>query len=461
MVVLLGGVFVASLDLFVVNVAFDEIGRDFATKGGGPTQSQLGWILTAYAVIYAALLIPMGRLTDRYGRKLGFVAGLAVFTIASAACALSEGVWTLVAFRVLQAVGAAALTPTSLSLLLNALPAEKRAGGARLWAAVGALAAAFGPAVGGFLVAISWHWAFLINIPIGIALIVLVVRYVPDVRHNRDAPSPDLLGSAVLAVAIGAAALGLVQGNAWGWSSGRIVGTFVIAVLLLAYFAWRSAHHTSPVIDPGLFKLPMFPSANLATMIFSTAFGASLLGGILWMQELWGYSSIRTGLAVAIGPVFVPIVTILSHRYLPRAKPQALVAVGTAICALATAYLALTLTVEPNFAVSYLPAWIFAGIGVGFALPNLIVSATTGLPPELSSTGSGVVSMSRQIGFVWGVSIFVAIVGTGAPSADSFRPAWWFIAGTYAATALLAYAMQRRHARPLVEPVETRATIVA
>ena len=172
-------------------MAFDDIGRDFATRGDAPSLSQLSWILNAYAVLFAALLVPMGRLTDRYGRKAGFVAGIALFTAASAACALSTGVWELVAFRGLQAVGAAAMTPASLGLLLAALPPERKAPAARLWATTGALAAAFGPAVGGGLVQLSWHWAFWINVPIGVVLIVgraaLRARRTPQ---RRGAPHP-------------------------------------------------------------------------------------------------------------------------------------------------------------------------------------------------------------------------------------------------------------------------------
>lgn len=188
--VLVGATFLVSLDLFIVNVAFDEIGRDLAA--GGASLADLSWVLTAYAVVFAALLVPMGRLTDRYGRKSGFVAGLAVFTVASVACGFSGSVWQLVGFRALQAVGAAALTPASLGLLLAALPEARRAPAARLWALSGAVAAALGPAAGGALVQASWQWAFWINVPVGLVLAAGAALLVPDVRHNAGAPRPDL-----------------------------------------------------------------------------------------------------------------------------------------------------------------------------------------------------------------------------------------------------------------------------
>src|SRR3954451_18452231 len=161
--VLSAAAFMASLDLFIVNVAFDDIRADF----GRASLADLSWVLNSYAITYAALLVPLGRLADRYGRKGGFLLGLAVFTIASGACALSPGLWWLVGLRALQAAGAAALTPTSLGLLLASTPADRRARAVRIWAASGGLAAAAGPVVGGLLVNASWRWVFLVNIPVG------------------------------------------------------------------------------------------------------------------------------------------------------------------------------------------------------------------------------------------------------------------------------------------------------
>src|ERR1700712_4390798 len=186
--------FMASLDLFIVNVAFDQIGRDFS----GVSLSDLSWVLNGYAIVYAALLVPLGRLADRFGRKPGFLLGLAIFTVASLACALSGGPWMLVGFRTLQAVGAALLTPTSLGLLVSATPPALRVRAVRIWAATGALAAAVGPAVGGVLVEASWRWVFLVNLPIGIGALVVAARIVPDSRDVTAGRIPDLVGAAVL-----------------------------------------------------------------------------------------------------------------------------------------------------------------------------------------------------------------------------------------------------------------------
>ncbi len=440
----IGAAFMSSLDLFVVNVAFDDIGRDLHVgRAGGPTPADLSWVLSAYAVTFAALLVPFGRLADRYGRKRMFVGGLAVFVLASVACALSAGVWTLVAFRVLQAAGAAAMTPTSLGILMAAMPAEKRVGAVRLWAATGALAAAFGPTVGGVLAQVSWHWVFLINLPIGLVLLWIAVTAIDDVRPDDDAVRPDLAGAIVLAGSVGLLALGLTKSNDWGWASGRTTGSLVGAVALGVVFVWQSGRHPSPVIHPALLRVRSFRYANLTMLVFNVAFAAQLLVGILWLQQIWGYSALRTGFAIAAGPALVPVTADLTHRLLPTTSHARLVAVGSIVCALGNVWLVSRMGVEPDYLTGYLPGWVLGGIGVGFALPNLMAGGTRDLAPEQSATGSAIVTMSRQIGFVIGISILFAIVGSdqGVAARDGFVATWWVAAGALLAAAVLGLGM--------------------
>lgn len=448
--VAIGAAFMSSLDLFVVNVAFDDIGSDLGVgRVGGPTAADLSWILNAYAVTYAALLVPFGRLADRYGRKSLFVGGLALFVAASIACALSGDVWTLVAFRVLQAAGGAAMTPTSLSILMAALPVEKRLGGVRLWAATGAIAAAIGPTVGGVLTQISWHWVFLINLPIGAVLLWFAVRHVHETKPDHDATTPDLAGALVFAGAVALLALGLVKSPEWGWGSSRTFASLAASVVLALIFVWQSRRHISPVIDPALLKVRTFRWANAAMLIFNVSFAANLLIGILWMQQVWGWSALTTGFAVAVGPAFVPITAALTHRFLPDVTPARLVAVGSLLCALGAVVMALRMGTEPNYLTGYLPGWVLGGIGVGFALPNLMAGATHDLPPVQSSTGSAIVTMSRQIGFVIGVSVLFAIVGDkqGVAATDDFILTWWVGAGALVVAAIAALGMTPRRTK--------------
>jgi len=451
--VLIGAAFLAGVDLFIVNVAFDDIGHDFA----GADLTDLSWILNAYAVVYAALLIPMGRLADRAGQKRGFVAGMALFIAASLACGFAPGIWWLVGFRVLQAVGAAAMTPASLGLLLAAVAPEKRAPAVRLWAMTGAVAAALGPALGGGLVQLSWQWAFWINLPVGLLLLYGAIRYVPDVRHNLGTPLPDLAGAMVLVLAVGGLVLGLVEGSEWGWTSGRVLGAFATSVLGMAVFARRTLRHPSPIIAPALLAVPAFRWANLATLVFNSAFGAALLGAILWLQQAWGYGALQTGLAIAVGPLAVPITSLLAHRLFPGARPGHMIAAGSLLFAVSALWQGMAISTTPAYATGFLPAWVLGGVGVGLAMPSLLAAATATLPPAQASTGGGIVTMARQVGLALGVSLLVTIVD-GADPEIGFARAWYAVALGMFLAALIALRLSGAAARSL-EPVAERLAV--
>jgi EmrB/QacA subfamily drug resistance transporter len=439
--------FMASLDLFIVNVAFANIGRDFH----GASLPDLSWVLSGYAILYAALLVPLGRLADRYGRKAGFLAGLGLFTLASAACAGSPSLWLLVAFRCLQAVGAAALTPTSLGLLLAATAPSRRAKSVRVWAATGALAAAAGPVIGGILVSASWRWVFLVNVPIGLIALIAAVRIVPDSRDTSVNRLPDLAGAALLALAIGALALGLVKGTVWGWGSGSSIATFVVAAAGLTLFWWRSARHPSPVVEPALLRVRAFAWSNVTAFAFSIAFAANLLAAILWMQDVWHYSALRTGLGIAPGPLMVPIFAAVAHRFANKVSVGRVTAIGCLLIAIGAFTLSLRVGPHPAYVTEILPGWLLGGIGVGLALPTILSAATSDLPAARAATGSAVVNMSRQIGTVLGVSMLVAIVGTPAGYAlahAAFEHVWWAIAGCALISIPAAIGMTPRRARP-------------
>src|SRR3954449_10507752 len=215
LVIVCAGVVLASLDLFIVNVALPQMAVDLHVSGDGV--ADLSWVLNAYAIVYASLLVLFGRAAERYPRERGFLLGVAVFVAASAACGLATSVGMLVAFRVVQAAGAALLTPTSLGLVLATTPSEQRAGAVRAWTAIGGLAAAAGPVVGGLLVAASWRWVFLVNVPIGLVALVIGWRRLPHVP-GQPVPAPDAVGALLITAGVGALVLGLVKGGSWGWA---------------------------------------------------------------------------------------------------------------------------------------------------------------------------------------------------------------------------------------------------
>jgi EmrB/QacA subfamily drug resistance transporter len=449
--------FMASLDVFIVNVAFDAIGADFP----GTTLPQLSWVLNAYAIIYAALLIPAGRIADRYGRKGGFLLGLALFTAASAACAISGDIWWLVAFRVLQAAGAAILTPASLGLVIASAPAEHRARSVRIWAATGAIAAALGPVVGGVLVEASWRWVFLVNVPVGVVALLVGIRLIPRSRDQSVTRLPDLIGAALLAIGIGALTVALVEGPDWGWGSPRTDAAWVVTALGLAAFALSSARHPAPIVEPVLLRVRAFAWSNATALLFAVPFAGSLLTNILWMQQVWGYSAIRTGLAVAPGPLLVPVFAAVAHRLSQRVPIGVVVSIGCACLVVSGLLVAASIGPVPHYATEILPGWLVGGVGVGLALPAILSSATADLPPQRAATGSAVVSMNRQIGTALGVSLIVAVIGTPSGYAEAhrvFQHAYWALAVVAVLAAIAAPGMtparaKNQAAEPALETV--------
>jgi MFS family permease len=275
----------ANLDLFVVNVGLPNIARDFHNA----SLQDLSWILNGYAIAYAALLVLFGRLAERHRRDLSFLASVVLFTAASAACAMAHSVEALVAFRIIQAAGAALMAPTSLGLLLASFPADKRAGAVRTWTAIGGFAAALGPMVGGLLVTVSWRWIFMINVPIGLIAILIGWRILPRVP-GHDVPRPNLWAALLVTSGIGALTFAIVKANDWGWASPGIAASFAFAVILLAAFVHHCLRSANPFVDPALFRVRPFTGAALVFATFSTAFGAMLLSIALWQQTAWGWS---------------------------------------------------------------------------------------------------------------------------------------------------------------------------
>jgi EmrB/QacA subfamily drug resistance transporter len=442
MVIVCAGVVLASLDLFIVNVALPDIARDLHTT----SLSSLSWVLNAYAIVYAAMLVLLGRLSESHRRENGFLLGVALFTAASAACGLADDLTMLVVFRVIQAIGAALLTPTSLSLVLATTSPERRHGAVRAWTAIGGLAAALGPVVGGLLVAASWRWVFLVNVPIGIAAVLVGWRRLPRVE-GHPVPRPDALGAVLVTVGVAALTLGLVKGNDWGWGSAATVVSLVGAVIALALFALHCARHHNPLIDATLFKVRTFSGASVVALVFSVAFGAMLLSVVLWDQNVWGWSALQTGLAVAPGPLMVPLFAFLvAGRLIARFGAGPVIGAGATIFAAGVAWWALAAGLRPDYAGDMLGGMLLSGVGVGLTLPTFMATGASSLPPQSFATGSAVVNMLRQVGLAVGVAVLVAVLGSpGSPTGElaAFRHGWETIAGVSLAAALAGVVLLR------------------
>ena len=296
--IVLTGVFLSSLDLFIVNIAFPSISASFH----GESTSSLSWVLSAYTIVFAAALVPAGRWADRTGRKRAFLLGLAVFTVSSAACALAPSLDFLVGARVLQAVGGALMLPTSLGLLLPAFGPARKGAAIGLWSAVGGAAAAFGPPIGGLLVQVSWRWVFLVNLPFSLLALVFGVRLLTEVR-DPAAHKSDLLGAVLLSVSVAGLVAAIVEGSSWGWTSTRIVGAFVVAAAAGGWLVVRSFRHPYPILEPAVIRHRAVALADVSSLVFFSGFGALVLGGVLFLTGVWHESVLRAGFMIAPGPL--------------------------------------------------------------------------------------------------------------------------------------------------------------
>jgi EmrB/QacA subfamily drug resistance transporter len=428
------GVFMASLDLFIVNLAFPDIQRDF----GDADIATLSWVLNAYAIVFAALLVPAGRWADAVGRRRGFLLGLSLFTLASAACAAAPSIGVLIAARVLQAAGGAILVPTSLGLLLPAFPAERRPVAIGIWAASGGVAAAFGPPLGGVLVEASWRWVFLVNVPVAIAALIAGARVLREIRD--PAPGrPDTAGAALLAAGIGALVVAIVQGEDWGWGSPRVAGLLVASVVLIGLVAWRSSWHPTPVLEPALVRVRALSAACGAAVLFFAAFGAFLLGSVLFLTSVWHEPVLTAGLMLAPGPLAAAVFSVPGARLAARYGHRAVGVAGTLLFAVSAVWWRARMGATEDFAGAWLPAMLVGGAGVGLVNPAITGAAAAALPPVRFATGAALLAMGRQIGSALGVALVVAVLG-GAPVLADFQAAWFVVifGSIVAAVALLA-----------------------
>lgn len=400
--------FMSSLDLFIVNLAFPYISRDFH----GSTLDSLSWVLNGYSILFAAVLVPAGRWADRIGRRNMFVAGLVVFTLGSVLSGVAPNVSLLIAARLVQAIGAGMMVPASLSLLLAAVPGPARAQAIGTWSAIGALGAALGPVIGGFLVEVSWRWVFWINIPVGVATVILAIRVLPESRDETANARPDLLGAVLVALAAGSLALALVKAPTWGWTSKDFFGLVVLAVAASVGVVLRSARHDAPVVDLKLLESRSFNGAILASLAYYAGFGAFLLNMVEFLTAVWHFSAIDAGLAIAPGPLMVlPFARVVAPRLAARLGSAGRVAViGCGVNVAAQALWLTQLQVHAAYATHLLPAQLLGGAGVGLTIPSLIGAGTASIPPARFGTGSGVLNMARQIGTVLGVAGLIAIL---------------------------------------------------
>jgi EmrB/QacA subfamily drug resistance transporter len=438
--------FLIILDLWVVNIALPALQRDFAPA----TLPDVSWILDAYAVVLAALLLPAGRAADSIGRRECFLAGLLIFGVASLGCAVAPDLLALIACRALQAAGGAVLMPTSLGLALQVFPSHQRSTAVGIWAGVGAVAAGSGPVLGGLLVESSWRWIFLINLPViltALAAGVAILPRRPGVVDGQRAGRPvDGAGTLLVLGAVGLVCTALTEFPRWPPS--RTWPVLAAGLAVSAAFVAHVRRHPDPLASPQLFSVRAFRAGAAGLVAYYTGFAAMLLGTTLLLTAQWRFSVLQAAASIAPGPITAGIVSPFSGRVSARFGVRGTVVAGAALFAAAGAWLLASAGDSPAYAAVVLPAMLLWGVANALIQPSLFACADAAPRAQLASA-SAVLATARQLGSALGVATFVAVLGGRTDRGlAGFDRAWIVVVITAAITAFAGLGTGRRLTAP-------------
>jgi EmrB/QacA subfamily drug resistance transporter len=400
------GLFMIMLDNTVVNVALPSIERDLHIS-----ISSLEWIVTSYALVFAALLITGGKLGDMYGRKRIFIAGLVVFTLASLACGLAPSAGFLIGARLVQGAGAALMNPASLSIITATFPPRQRGTAIGIWAGVSALALAIGPLAGGLIVDnINWNWIFFVNVPVGVLGVVASRIFITESRDTSREQSIDLPGLVTSGLALFALTYGLIEGNQRGWTSAEIVGLFVAAAVLFALFVIVESRQRLAMLDLSLFKNGAFTGANIVALLVSLGMFGVFFYVSLYVQNVLGYTPTQAGAIFLPMTLLIILLAPFAGRASDRVGSRWLMGGGMALLGVSL-LLYQRMGVHSGFW-TLLPALVIGGAGMAITMSPMTSAAMGAVPPDKAGVGSGVLNSFRQVGGALGIAIMGAIVAS-------------------------------------------------
>ncbi|QMU79368.1 DHA2 family efflux MFS transporter permease subunit [Streptacidiphilus sp. PB12-B1b] len=435
--------FMAALDNLVVTTALPSIR---AHLGGGITD--LEWTVNAYTLTFAVLLMLGAALGDRFGRRRIFTLGLTLFTLSSLGAALAPDIGALIAARAAQGVGAALLTPVSLTLLTSAVPPARRGAAFGAWGAVNGMAIALGPLIGGTVVEhLSWQWIFALNVPIGLALIPLARLRLTE-SHGPNGRL-DIPGTALASAGLFGIVFALIRGNSDGWSSPTVLtGLVAGAALLVAFVAWEM-HTDAPLLPMRLFRNRAFAAVNSASLLMSLGMFGSIFLLSQWLQNAQGYSPMEAGVRMLPWTAMPMVVAPIAGLFVDRIGGRVIIAAGLALQTAGLTWFALIVAAHVGYA-AQLPALILSGIGMALFFSPVAAVLMGSVEPEEQGVASGANSALREVGGALGIavltSVFTAHGGYGSPQAfaDGLDPALWVGAAAIAAAVVAALVIPRR-----------------
>jgi EmrB/QacA subfamily drug resistance transporter len=435
--------FIVGTDVTIVNVALPSIQRGFHAS-----VSDLQWTIDAYSLVLACLLLFSGSLADRFGRKRIFQVGLVFFSVGSLLCSVAPGLGWLVAFRALQAVGGSMLNPVALSIIFATFSDRKeRARAMGVWGSVFGLSLALGPVLGGVLVSgIGWRAIFWINVPVGIAAIVLTRVFVPESKALRPRHL-DPVGQLLVIVALASLTYGIIEGPRRGWHSPLILGLFVLSALTFIVLARVELRRDEPLIDPRFFRSVPFSGASLIALTAFASLGGFLFLNTLYLQDVRHYSALDSGLLlVPMAAMLFLFARVSGHLVGTRGPRLPLVLSGPPLILGAVLLARLT----PTTSILYLVVtYVIFGVGCGLVNAPISTTAMSGMPLDQAGVAGAVASTSRQVGSSLGVAVTGSIValGTGATFVGASHAAWYVLAGCGAAVLVLGYVSTGEWAR--------------
>jgi EmrB/QacA subfamily drug resistance transporter len=451
------GLFMIMLDNTVVNVAVPSIQREL-----GVGLSELQWIVTGYALSFAALMLTGGKLADMLGRRRIFVIGIVIFTIASLFCGLAESGGSLIAWRIVQGVGAALMNPATLAIISATFPPRQRGMAIGIWAGVSALALAIGPLVGGLLTEhLSWSWVFFVNVPVGVFGVAASYLLIDESRDMSEEQRLDPAGLLTSGLGLFALTYGLIEANTYGWSSARIVGAFVAAAVLLASFVVLELRQRVPMLDLTLFRNGTFAGANVVILMVGLAMFGVFFFVSLYMQNILGFSAVQAGAAFLPMTVLIILVAPIAGKLSDRIGSRWLMTGGMTLLGIQLLYYS-TLGTTATFW-DLLPALLIGGVGMALTMTPSAAAIIGSVPTDKAGVGSAVMNSMRQVGGSIGVALIGAIIAAKvgdrrSPEAfvDGFSTAL-VVASVFAFVGAVVAAVTVRKVRheapiPLVEP---------
>ena len=447
-------VFMVAMELTIIALALPEIRASLP----GSTPATLSWVVNAYSIVVAALLLLAGWLADRYGRRRVFRLGLALFTLGSVAAGASNSIGMLIAARALQAVGGSMQYPAGLALLLTAFPRGRHQMAIGTWGAMGGLAAALGPAIGAVLIGgFGWRAVFFVNVPVALMALALGGRFLTESASEATETRVDLIGVPLASIGVGAIILGIVQGEAWGWVSASTLGSFAAGTAMIAAFAMRSRRHPAPLFDLGLLRIRSFTLGNLGSLFFSVGFFALLVPLPSFIRDVWGWSVLRTGLAYSVGPVVSFLISPQAGRLADRTGNAPIITVGSACGMAGLLSLLLTISTEPSLG-RLLVGTMLVGVSAGTGFAQLTGAALRDVPSERYAMATAGRTTFFQLSVALSIAVAFAMIGQPASAnaeLAAFRTVWTLCIGAYFCNLVLfgvVYPRRRLLLRRSVRP---------